>query len=282
MGADRFGVRKLYPTATSGREWYLPDNAAAASNEWNVERIPVSEVSPGVFHTLGEDGEVRLSVGSPAGRSWWRNVEMTGYFRYTAAHDSDGQERHWEFLARGERHTNGSIRASSINAGIAAPSGTKAWPGYPFSGSNLTAACLGTAYHGNFYADGRGLFEKEISHTDGYSSQRAQVAARGFADPMQRWFGLKFVVRDSRDEKTVHMELWLDANADGNWSRLTQTDDTAGGWAAADSALDGCTAAPFAYQRNQLLSWSGPWVIFRSDSMEMDFRWLSVREIDAL
>jgi hypothetical protein len=282
QGKDRFGVRMLYPTTSNGREWYLPDNATSSSNEWNVERTLVTQVEPGVFHTLGDNGEVRLSVGSPAGHSWWRNVEMTGYFRYTAAHDSAGQERHWELLARGERHASGNFRPTSINAGIAAPSGTRTWPGYPFSANSLTAACLGTAYHGNFYTNGHGLFEKEISHTNGYSSQRAESAAPRFQDPMQRWFGLKFVVRDAEDAKRVQLELWLDANADGNWSRLTQTEDAAGKWAANDASLDGCSDAPFFYQRSQLLDWAGPWVIFRSDSMAIDFRWLSVREIDAL
>ena len=34
---DRFGVRQIYPTKSAGREWYLPDNAEAPSDEWNVE-----------------------------------------------------------------------------------------------------------------------------------------------------------------------------------------------------------------------------------------------------
>jgi hypothetical protein len=206
---------------------------------------------------------------------------MTGYFRYTGPHDSNGQERHWELYARGERHDEGSARATSINGGISAPIGTTAWPGYPFSG-NVPAPCLGTSYHGNFYVNGHGLFEKEISHTAGYAAQRAEIAAPSFGDPMQRWFGLKFVVRNADQNSRVHMELWLDKLADGQWQRLTQTDDSAGSWAASNSSLDGCTAAPFGFQRAQLLSWAGPWVTFRSDSVAMDFRWLTVREIDAL
>lgn len=53
-------------------------------------------------------------------------------------------------------------------------------------------------------------------------------------------------------------------------------------WAAEDSTIDGCTSAPFRYQPDQLMPWAGPWVIFRSDSIAIDFRWFSVREIDPL
>jgi hypothetical protein len=30
------------------------------------------------------------------------------------------------------------------------------------------------------------------------------------------------------------------------------------------------------------MTWAGPWLIFRSDSIAMDFRWSSAREIAAL
>jgi hypothetical protein len=278
---DRFGVRMLYKTKATGREWFLPDNAQSPSAEWNVEHNQVTRVEEGVFHTVGDNGQVRLSVASPAGSAWWRNVELSGYFRYTGPMDSDNQLRHWELLARGERHDEGTVRGSTINGGVAAPSGTVVWPGYPFSGS-VPAACLGSSYHGNFYLTGSGLFEKEITHTAGYASQRAETKATGFANPLQRWFGLKFVVRDANAGSRVHLELWLDANGDGQWKMLTLTDDEKGSWRAETADLDGCTAAPLSYARDQVLTWAGPWVIFRSDSVAMDFRWLSAREIDPL
>lgn len=31
---------------------------------------------------------------------------------------------------------------------------------------------------------------------------------------------------------------------------------------------------------NQLISWAGPWICFRADNLTLDFRSLSVREID--
>lgn len=279
---DRFGVRMLYASAAQARTWTLPDDAEQPTSEWNVERAQVTRVSAGVFHTLGNNGEVRLSVGSPAGKSWWRNVEVTGYFRYTEAHDSNGQLRHWELIARSERHAQGSVMPSAINSGVAAPAGTPTWPGYPFGSSAINAHCLGSSYHGNFYPDGSGLFEKELSHSAGYASQRAAATMAAFPDPMMRWFGLKLVVRNADGNRRVHLELWIDAMANDDWKLLTQVDDAAGAWTAKNAELEGCARAPFSFSRDQLLTWAGPWVIFRSDSLGMDFRWLSIREIPPL
>jgi hypothetical protein len=280
--SDPFGVRKLNPTIPGGREWYLPSNADTPSKEWNVERNKVSKLSDGVFHTVGNNGEVRLSVASPAGVAWWRNVEMTGYFRYTGANDSNDQERHWELMARGERHSASGVTDTKINDGVAAPSGTLTWPGYPFKDASLNQHCLGTSYHGNFYLAGNALFEKEISHINGYANQRGEKKLASWPDPLQRWFGLKYVLRNADADRRVHLELWLDANGDGNWQQLAQTDDTPGSWKARMSDLDGCTDAPFSFQADQLMTWAGPWVIFRSDSMAIDFRALSAREIAPL
>jgi hypothetical protein len=280
---DSFGVGKLYPTRSGGREWYLPSDAEKPSSEWNVENISVTRVSAGVFHTVGENGQVRLSVGSPSGRTWWRNVEMTAYFRYTEPRDSNGQERHWALIARGERHDDSdAMNGNDINGGVPAPSGTATWPGYPYGNATINPRCLGASYHGNFYISGSGLLEKEVSHANGYAAQREETTVKNFVDPLNRWFGLKFVVRNAQSDTRVHLELWLDANADGRWQRLTQSDDTAGSWASKDPSIDGCTAAPFSYTPDELLTWAGPWVIFRSDSIAMDFRWLSAREITPL
>ena len=70
-------------------------------------------------------------------------------------------------------------------------------------------------------------------------------------------------------------------SADGSWRQLTSADD-AGGWAALDPGLDGCGAPPFGYATDQLLTWAGPWVTFRSDGLVMDFTALGVREIGPL
>jgi hypothetical protein len=276
---DRFGVREIYPTAPGGREWTLPDAADKLDWQWHPEFDDVTQVSPGVFHTRGKKGEIRLNIRSPEGAAWWQNVEMTGYFRETNTEAGSNQKPHWELLARGERHNNRPTTASDVNGGHAAPKGTVTWPGYPFpSDSPIPAECLGSSYHGNVYTDGRVHFEKEISHIEGYGTERrSESRVKGFQDPQNRWFGYKFIVYN-RKAGGVHLELWLDANADGNWALVGQTDDI-GGWSARDSHMNGCTQPPFGYTTDQIISWAGPFVIFRADSVAIDLKWLSVREI---
>lgn len=117
--------------------------------EWKPETNDVTRVSPGVFHTFGEGGQVRLNVTSPTGKAWWRNVEMTAYFRYAADRVCCGQVQHWELFARGERHSETDIAGTAIDDGVAAPPGTAVWPGYPYGSGLVDVHCLGTAYHGN-------------------------------------------------------------------------------------------------------------------------------------
>jgi hypothetical protein len=165
-----------------------------------------------------------------------------------------------------------------VNHGSRPPPGTDTWPGYPFGPGPIPPECLGTAYHGNIYPDGRVQFEKEISHTAGYGkTRRAESHVPGFRDPLNRWFGLKFIAYN-RSPTDVHLELWLDADADGRWVQVAETDDT-GGWVARDPSMDGCGAPPFGFTTDQILSWAGPYVTFRADAIGFDFKWLSIREI---
>ena len=75
---DPFGVRKIYPSRAMGREWYLPATAERSDGEWSPARASRRTEEEGVFHI---EGSPRLAVASPAGKPWWRNVEITGYFR---------------------------------------------------------------------------------------------------------------------------------------------------------------------------------------------------------
>jgi hypothetical protein len=280
---DRFGVRELYPTAPGGREWTLPDDAQNAGSEWRPETDDVVRLDSGVFETEGTAGEVRLTTHSPAGSAWWRNVEMTAYFRYAGDRPGGGQQPHFELLLRGERHYSAAdVSADSLDDGVAAPQGTVTWPGYPYGPRTLDWHCLGTAYHGNVELDGTALFEKELSHVAGYAPQRGQSQVAGFSPSAGNWFGMKLVVRNAQHDTRAHLELWIDAAADGRWQKTSAYDDLAGAWVASDPALDGCTQEPFSYQPGQVVTWAGPWLIFRSDSILLDFKWLSARELAPL
>jgi len=98
--------------------------------------------------------------------------------------------------------------------------------------------------------------------------------------PAGRWFGFKAVIRNFNNDSAVHMESWLDRNADGNWTKSTDVNDT-GGWSGGSNP-DGCGAAPFFYRGDQLITWAGPHVVLRFDNLASDFKWMSAREIDPL
>ncbi len=283
---DPFGVRMIYPTIADGREWYLPENGDVATDEWapdqggrgKLERTDEEEV----FHMRGSP---RLPVKSPDGKAWFRNIEMTGYFRLIEAlpegeRESPTDACGWQFLVRGERHTTSStVAGSSINDGIAPPAGTATWPWYP-QDSSVNAHCLATSLHGYVEVDGRTRFKKEISHTGGYSDARETAQAFEGGVPMNAWFGYKLVVRN-QGEGAVHMEAWVDLAGDGNWQRVGQTADT-GDWDVGSTNLDGCAEPPYLYTQAQLITWAGPWVLFRFDNIDCDVKWLSVREIAPL
>jgi hypothetical protein len=280
---DPFGVLEMYETLPGGREWFLPADAERASAEWKPQGATtiVTRVAPGEFHTDGQAGQVRLVVTSPAGKPWWRNFEATAYFRQTSTLASADQVPHWELLGRGERHSGTLVSGEAVNDGVPAPPGTATWPGYPFGAAPVNPRCLGTAYHGNAYPSGRLVFEKELSHTDGYGDhQRGQVPLT----PVEpgTWFGMKFVVRNVSSDRSVHLELWIDHAGDGSWFKATEVDDDAGSWPARTTTIDGCGAPPFSFATDQVITWAGPWLTFRSDAMGLDFKWLSVREIAPL
>ena len=280
IAADRFGVRMVYPTVAAGREWYL-SGTPAADPAWRPEsRSDVFTVTdePGVFHAAGAGP--RFSVRSPAGTAWWRNVEMTGYVRYRGP--VPGELRpHWEWYARGERHTAQPTDPAQINDGVVAPVGTATWPGYPFGSGALNQRCLATSYHANLYVDGEVHFEKEISWTEGYGEVRGKIQLPELRDPTDRWVGFKFVVRNETADRFVALEAWLDADASGDWVRVATAEDR-GDWIAREPKIDGCGAPPFAYTPAQVLTWAGPWATFRTDSTSADYKWISVREIASL
>lgn len=292
-GCDPSAVRQIYPTVAGGREWHLPDDADLnVDPEFHLEDGTISVVqsgSPTVYHTDGEapNAQIRMEVSSPSGKAWWRNVEMTGYYRWLAQVGS-GQAPHWEMEVRGERHTSrAAVVKGTVNGGVPPPSGTVTWPWWSsFSSTqSVLGAALGTAYHGNVYATAHGgdlaLFEKELSHSGGYASdQRGVVAPPGLPPAPGAWFGYKFIVRNDAAGDEVKLELWVDPAADGTWTKVSELVDRNGvghDWTA--SSLDGTDAAPYGIAHNQLISWAGPYVDFRADCISIDFKQLSVREI---
>jgi hypothetical protein len=272
---DPFGVRKIYPSRAMGREWYLPATAEKGDGEW--QGVVTRTEDPAVFHV---EGSPRIFVSSPPGKPWWRNVELTAYYRLIGVLPGDGPPAGWQLYARGERHITTEVPGSSVNQSRPAPEGTPTWPGYPFTGT-INGHCLGSSYKGYVNMDGSTQIKKEISHTGGYTGGRGRNPAFSGRTPSNQWFGFKTVIRNTSDNRAVNVEVWMDVNADGNWRKTSETTDT-GGWNGGSAELDGCTAPPFSYAVDQRVTWAGPYVNFRFDRLSSDVKWLSAREVDPL
>jgi hypothetical protein len=291
-------VAAIYPTIPGGREWYLPDDADLNHDSEFAPDQPsaitiVQGGRPTTYHTdgAGPDAEIRLNVHSPAGKAWWRNLEMTAYYRVDHAIGTSGPP-HTELEARGAFHTTSGFVKSTVNDGVMPPPGTVAWPWWDaFQVTDtLNGSALGSSYHGNLYLPPGvgspsfwGSFEKELSHTQGYCGPRGKVVTGTTTNSLHlgQWFGEKFVIRNSQDGGRVKVELWLDAAANGTWVKISEyTDQNGAGndWSA--SAVNGIDAAPYSVALNQLITWAGPYAGFRADNASLDFKLLSVREID--
>lgn len=299
---------QLYPTRSGGRTWTVPANPALEAPDWRSD-VPVTVVAPGVFHTDGSTsaatlGEVRMNARSPEGAAWFRNVEVTAYWRRTGDIATPGQTPHWELTVRGERQTtSGTSPKNTVNGGIyAPPAGTVTWPWYDaFQATDqILYSARGASYHANVYLDGRVHFEKELTHTSGYGSYHRSADsdtlatgnparyAAGFPNTLHHWFGQKLVCRNTTDGTQVKLELWLDYNADGNWQKVIEyTEKDSNPWPTIVDPL--AAVAPYSYvdglgagETPTKVTWAGPWVVFRSDSMSTDFARLEVREIDPL
>lgn len=304
-GVDPFGVRKIYPALAGGREWYLPDDAdlnadpVFVPSTKNVARVQSGH--PTIYETAGggSSREVRMDVHSPRGAAWWQNVETTAYFRAISYNDpAQSMDPHWELEVRGETHSTRARTFGQINDGVPAPPGTETWPWYPgtfTAGDAVVTPCLGTTYHANQYlafsgSDGKNRtarihFEKEIAHTDGYASTTRPAPGNtlppGWSLSVNQWFGYKFVVRNLQSTGAVHLEFWLDRAANNAWEKVAEADD-AGGWTSRTTTMGGCAGAPYGYAMDEILTWAGPWIGFRSDELTTQFQKLSVREIAPL
>jgi hypothetical protein len=246
---DKFGTKKIYPTAENGREWYVNNGNPEADklfdlggatiesrgdSSWRIGSDDIEDGFNGQYHII-------MSVNSPEGVEEWKNVEITGYVNVRET-DDDSDSLQW--YARGGRHGD-------------------------------DVPCEGTSLKGRLHADGRAGWIKEIWHDGGYTEENGTMT---ITHPItDRWVGWKVVMFNINNDSAVVMESYLDDNNDNNWKKVSDFVDN-GGWYA--SATDEefhhieCGKA-----KDYVITNSGPIVSFRSDGMVWDFKNLSVREI---
>jgi hypothetical protein len=260
-GLDKFSIKKIYPTKIAGNEWYVNMNDPTSDSMFR--NLPPMTKQPDGSWQVSKD-QVRMEAWSPPNQKWL-NVEITEYAKIVG-----GSHDLLQMYSRGGHHTSSD-------------------------------PCLGSAYKARLYGSGNAAWVKEVTHP-AYAGNRGTIQAT--TKPLDgRWVGFKAVIYNivGSDGRTyVHMESYIDddvTDSNGNliiknnW-KLASTYDDKGGWATNDSDFTpNCFPvnkdSTHQYkQRDEIMNMSGGTstqnlAAFRSDQQTWNWKYLSVREIQA-
>jgi hypothetical protein len=261
---DKWGITKLNPTISGGREWFSKwDNGQArtfgfAQDPYDLEFHGRGDGTytidgQGVLTAFGMgEGGVRMYVydqnyPTTSGSDItpfkkWNNVEVTVY--YMRVNDTN------EDFA-------GMVAAAKIN-----------------HDNTASDPCGARGYYGRFRHDGGIDFDKEIRHPE--PEERPRDTKPWSVLPSNVWIGYKYIVRDVNNGTHVKLELWrdlTDAANGGTWEMLHDEVDT-GDWGTGET--------PRAPGKDPAQIMTGPnlSVFIRDDFVsEVRYKKWSIREI---
>jgi len=83
-----------------------------------------------------------------------------------------------------------------------------------------------TTYHSNTYETERAKFEKDLMHTQGYTTNDIQKPNVTKEPLLRSWIGIKAVFYNLPDNNSVKLEQNIDDNSNNNWHKvLSYTED---------------------------------------------------------
>jgi hypothetical protein len=249
---DVFGIRKIYPTRRSGREWFMNMNdprmdpaldlgagrpIKSLDGSWRIGSTNRNDGFNGKYHVVFE------VITTPWLGSLWRDVEITGCFRILGIdEDVNIKSIGLQWYARGNRH-------------------------------NDRFPCEGTSLKARIHPDGSTGWIKEIWHTGGYTTEKETTQ---LAYPIiGKWIGWKAVMYNIQDGKAVKMESYVDYGCNNHWIKIGDLIDSGNWYSDTPQFYEVDCGRP----RNYVVSNSGPRAGFRSDGITWDFKNFSVREI---
>src|SRR5918998_419271 len=135
---------------------------------------------------------------------------------------------------------------------------------------NDDGGCGAYGYYGMLSSEGDAYFKKKLFHHGGYSDRTAEE--ENVVDDLDdRWVGIKLAVYDL-DDDDVKLELWVDdGDQENNWEKATEYVDD-GDWEVSGSDCD--------RDEDDIIE-DGTRGGFRVDDSEFEFKYLSIREIEA-
>lgn len=261
---DIFGVSEMYPTAIGGREWFVNmTNPANSTNFSETDGFELIKQNDGSWRD--NSTHVRLVVETPQNMTDWKNVEITGYAKLSLPTDVNSTS---SFDSNSNSATNTSDSEAIEGLAFIGRSGRH----------SSQVPCEGTAYVAGLHNEGSVGWKKEIWHTGGYTDERAKnIVTKPILD---RWVGWKVVIYDLQvnNQTAVKLESYLDDHNNDSWKKVSEIIDN-GGWYSRSSDEE-FFSEDCGKMKDQIIFEPGPFVIFRTDNLILDFKNLSVREID--
>jgi hypothetical protein len=252
---DAFGVELLRPTKTGGEQWFGTGDLRA-----DPRFDPQNTITPnGDGSWKMTSTKVRMQVSTSEG---YKPSAITTQDRNTlAARGYMQSAKDWKNV-----EMTGYFKLNAAND----------WADnidlYARGGRHTDSSpCEGSSYKGQLTFDGKVRWAKESWHVSyDFWSYATGTSPRG------RWIGFKAIQHnvESGGKTGVKLELYIDQDADGRgFQKVYETTDL--GDRFGDAGYCGGAAGAMA------ITWGGPLAVFRWDSAtDMDFKWLSVREIE--
>ncbi|WP_163988760.1 carbohydrate-binding protein [Pyxidicoccus caerfyrddinensis] len=255
-GTDKFGVTMLYPSAAGGEEWFLAENATA-DTRFDPQQA-ITRNADGSWKM--KSSQVRMGVSTTTGYS---AAKIPTYDRDVMASRGYMQAPNdWKNI-----EMTGFVKLNAVQD----TSDNFDWYARGGKHNDDNSGCEGSSYKGGLHYDGRARWQKETWHVS-YEQAPYQPATSALKG---RWVGFKAVMRNTQanGKEAVHLELYVNENADKvTWKKVADMVD-AGNWGGDAQHCGGAVGA-------MPITWGGPIATFRWDNAnDVDFKWLSVREI---
>lgn len=255
---DKFGIEKLFPSQSGGKEWFV--NMDDPTADPNFRNLPsMTKQSDGSWQVSAS--QVRMEAWSPSGEKWL-NIEITGYAKMLS-----GSNELIQWYSRGGHHTS-------------------------------TNECLGSAYKARLYGDGKAAWVKEVTHPAYAGNRdTVQATIEPLVDRWIGFKAVIYnFVQDGKTY--VKMESYIDDDVTdssgnlvigNNWKLASVVEDR-GGWSTTNSDFDASCfpvnkdSTQQYRQRDEIVNMPGGTstqniAAFRSDELTWNWKYLSVREI---